>query len=96
MPHIHGQSSSNKSNQQATKTIRTSYHQRIPGLRRREHSKLPIMITWIPDHQEIEGNEHADAEAKKAATEPTASQQFKHRPLKSTCVRNIKTATKEQ
>src|SRR5208282_6063327 len=45
-----------------------------------EHPQLRIIITWIPEHSEIEGNEHADAEAKKAAMEPTSSQPFQHRP----------------
>jgi len=31
------------------------------------HPKLRITITWIPDHTNINGNEHADADAKKAA-----------------------------
>lgn len=51
---------------------------------------------WIPGHHEIEGNERADVEAKKAAMDPTLSQQFRHKPLKSARVRNIKAAAKEQ
>ena len=34
-------------------------------------------------HSEIEGNEIADTEAKRAATNPSAAMAFHHRPLKS-------------
>jgi hypothetical protein len=37
-----------------------------------------ITITWIPGHAEIQGNERADIEAKKAAMNPETSQPFKH------------------
>ena len=55
-----------------------------------------INITWIPGHMDIEGNERADAEAKHAATTPAASLSFKHRPLKSCRVQDIKKLTKDQ
>jgi len=55
-----------------------------------------IEIIWIPGHFEIQGNEWADAEAKKAAADSTLAQLRKHRPLKSARVRYIKTAAKEQ
>ena len=45
---------------------------------------------WIPGHADIEGNEQADAEAKRAARDATLSKPFKHRPLKSARVRTIK------
>ena len=51
---------------------------------------------WIPGHFEIQGNERADTEAKKAAADSTLTQLRKHRPLKSARVRSIKTAAKEQ
>lgn len=35
-----------------------------------EHPHLQIKIVWIPGHAEIEGNERADTEAKKAALDP--------------------------
>jgi ribonuclease HI len=44
---------------------------------------LHIEIIWIPDHAEIEGNEHVDAEAKKVAQDPTLSQSHNYKPLKS-------------
>ena len=55
-----------------------------------------ITITWIPGHSEIEGNERADLEAKKAARDPTTSQPFRHRPLKSARIRHIKAEAKRQ
>jgi hypothetical protein len=45
---------------------------------------------------EIEGNERADAEAKDAATTPTASKAFQLPPLKSCRAQKIKTMAKEQ
>ena len=51
---------------------------------------------WIPGHAEIEGNELADAEAKKAAINPTLSQTHNYKPLKSARARYIKTAAKKQ
>ena len=62
----------------------------------REHPQLRIIITWIPGHYEIEGNERADTEAKKAATDPTLSAPFKYNSLKSARVRNIKADIKDQ
>ena len=55
-----------------------------------QHPHLRITIIWIPGHSGIEGNERADAEAKRAATEPTLSHPFNQKPLKSACVRQIK------
>src|SRR5439155_22096760 len=60
------------------------------------HSHLQIEIVWIPGHAEIEGNEIADKEAKRAAQDQASNQPFKHRPLKSARVRYIKTLAKEQ
>jgi len=61
-----------------------------------EYSHIQIEIVWIPGHAEIEGNELADMEAKKAATGPTLSQPHKYKPLKSARARYIKTAAREQ
>ena len=61
-----------------------------------KHRHLQIDIMWIPGHSEIQGNERADAEAKKAAADSTLNQLRKHRPLKSARTRHIKTAAKEQ
>ena len=61
-----------------------------------EHPHLQIEIVWIPGHAEIEGNERADTEAKKAATVPTLSQPHNYRPLKSARARYIKAAAKKQ
>jgi len=61
-----------------------------------KHTHLQIEIVWIPGHSEIQGNERADAEAKKAAADPTLNQIRRHKPLKSARIRNIKAAAKEQ
>jgi len=57
---------------------------------------LQIMITWIPGHSEIEGNEKADKEAKKAAKNSTAGRLFTHRPLRSARAMRIKTEAQKQ
>ena len=59
-----------------------------------QHPKLEII--WIPRHHEIAGNERVDSEAKHAATNPTLSQQFKHKPLKSSRIQYIKDTAKKQ
>ena len=61
-----------------------------------EHSQLQIIIIWILGHCEIEGNERADAEVKKAATDPSLGQTFRHNPLKSAWAGNIKMTAKGQ
>ena len=60
-----------------------------------QHLELQIVIVWIPGHSEIDGNERVDAEAKKAAIEPTLGQPFNHKPLKSAHTRNINSGGKE-
>src|SRR5208282_2283107 len=54
------------------------------------------MITWIPGHSEINGNERADTEAKKAALDSKTSRPFKYKPLKSARLQYIKKSIKEQ
>ena len=61
-----------------------------------ENTNLQIEIIWIPGHAEIEGNERADMEAKKAATDPTLSRPHNYKPLKSARVRHIKALAKKQ
>jgi len=61
-----------------------------------EHAQAQIEIMWIPGHSDIQGNERADTEAKKAATDSTVTQLPRRRPLKSARVRRIKTSAKEQ
>lgn len=58
------------------------------------HTHVEIM--WIPGHSEIQGNERADAEAKKAATASNLTQLPRQRPLKSARARYIKAAAREQ
>jgi hypothetical protein len=62
----------------------------------RERPRLRITVIWIPGHHEIDGNERADLEAKKAATDPTLSQPYKHKPLKSAKRRGINANAKDQ
>jgi ribonuclease HI len=47
------------------------------------HPQKKLKIIWIPGHMDIEGNEYVDQEAKRAATDPTVRQLFRHPPLKS-------------
>lgn len=61
-----------------------------------EYTHLQIEIMWIPGHAEIEGNERADTEAKKAATDLSLSRSYNYKPLRSARARNIKAAAKEQ
>ena len=61
-----------------------------------KHKELQIEIVWIPGHTQIEGNERADVEAKRAARDPTLSCPHKYKPLKSARVRQIKAAAKDQ
>ena len=58
--------------------------------------ELEIVITWVPGHSEVEGNETVDAEAKKAATDPAAARSFHHKPLRSSRAQSIKAAAKTQ
>ena len=46
-----------------------------------EHTHLQFEIIWIPGHTEIEGNERADTEAKKAAMDPILNQPHKYKPF---------------
>jgi len=61
-----------------------------------EKSELQITLVWVPGHSEIEGNEIADAEAKKAATDPDVAILFNHKPLRSAGAQSIKAAAKAQ
>ena len=61
-----------------------------------ENPELKIALVWVPGHSEIEGNEIADTEAKKAATDPAAARPFHHKPLRSARVQSIKAAAKAQ
>lgn len=61
-----------------------------------KNPELNIALTWVPGHSGIEGNEIADAEAKKAAVDPTTTTPFYHRPLRSSRVQSIKAAAKAQ
>src|SRR5947207_6469602 len=53
-------------------------------------------MMWILEHSKIEGNDRANTEAKKAALDSALTQTHRHRPLKSGCVKHIKTAAKER
>jgi hypothetical protein len=62
----------------------------------REYTHLRFEIVWIQGHSEIEGNELVDTEAEMLATDPTLSQSYNYKPLKSAQTRYIKTAAKRQ
>jgi ribonuclease HI len=49
-----------------------------------------VQLTWIPGHVNIDGNEKADQEAKRAATDPTLSRPFNYGTLKSAHTQQIK------
>src|SRR5437667_1498082 len=55
-----------------------------------KYPHLRIKIIWIPGHAKIDGNERADAEAKKERWS------YNHRPLKSARIRTIKEMAKKQ
>ena len=48
-----------------------------------ENLEHKIALTWILRHFEIERNEKANAEAKKAALDPTKKRPSHHKPLRS-------------
>jgi hypothetical protein len=54
------------------------------------HPQRKLKIIWIPGHMNIEGNDHADQEAKRTAADPTVRQLFRHPPLKSSRIQQIK------
>jgi ribonuclease HI len=56
----------------------------------RENPELQVVLTWVLGHCEIERNEIADMEAKKAVTDSTATKPFHHKPLRSARVQSIK------
>jgi ribonuclease HI len=47
-----------------------------------EHPHLRFEILWMPGHAEIEEDALVDAEAKKAALDPTLSQIYNYKPLR--------------
>ena len=60
--------------------------------------RIKVTIYWVPGHQEIEGNEEADKEAKRAARTPelSTSKSFPYNPLKSARKMAIKNLAKSQ
>ena len=59
-----------------------------------QHPQRRLQLVWVPGHHGVEGNERADMEAKRAATDPTLSQSFNHSPLKSSRLQYIKVLAK--
>ena len=72
----------NKPHQQSGQAIIKDFLNCIDDINDK-YPHLHIKIIWIPGHVEIDGNEHVDEEAKKAALHPSTSQPYNHRPLKS-------------
>ena len=44
------------------------FHKRLAMVRNR-HKGMDLLVKWVPGHMDIVGNDRADAEAKKAATD---------------------------
>ena len=59
-------------------------------------NRTHLTIHWIPGHQQIKGNEQADAEAKKAAQNSALGSKHPHSPLKSSRTMTIKQLAKAQ
>src|SRR5947207_4453726 len=55
-----------------------------------------VKLIWIPGHIDIDGNEQADKEAKRAATDPSLSSPFKQGTLKSSRIQQIKTMAQQK
>src|SRR5215510_5360332 len=81
----------NPGKQSGQAIIKTTLN-KIDHLTNRTH----LTIHWIPGHQQIKGNEQADAEAKKAAQNPNLSRKYPHSPLKSSRTMTIKQLAKTQ
>ena len=64
---------------------------------KRQKSKLEVTIKWVPGHQNIAGNEKADAEAKRAAREKgKLGPNPKYAVMKSARNMEIKNTIKQQ
>jgi hypothetical protein len=55
-----------------------------------------LELIWIPGHMGLDGNERADAEAKRAALDPTLSYPCKYTSLRSTRIQETKEMAKRQ
>jgi ribonuclease HI len=60
------------------------------------HPQRKLKIIWISGHMDIVGNEYEDQEARRAVTDQTVRQLFRHPPLESSRIQQIKVIAKIQ
>lgn len=63
------------------------FHKRMAMVQNR-HSKMDLLVRWVPGHIDIAGNDKADAEAKKAALDRSSPTHSLPAPLRKTLPRS--------
>jgi ribonuclease HI len=59
------------------------FHKRL-GMVRNKHKEMDLLVKWVPGHMDIVGNDRADKEAKKAATDGSSPLRKLPAPLRKT------------